>query len=101
MADSRRTLWHWIAPIPIARRLWLVVAASSIYTAGVYLFRREYLSDEPTWADEFTTITALVIGVLIGFRTKTAYDRWWEGRNLWGALVNNARNLCLKAVALA
>jgi putative membrane protein len=30
------------------------------------------------------------------FRTNTAYDRWWEGRKLWGALVNNSRNLAIK-----
>jgi putative membrane protein len=30
------------------------------------------------------------------FRTNTAYDRWWEGRKLWGALVNSTRNFALK-----
>jgi putative membrane protein len=30
------------------------------------------------------------------FRTNTAYDRWWEGRKLLGALVNTSRNLALK-----
>ena len=31
---------------------------------------------------------------------RQAYDRWWEGRKLWGALVNNSRNLALKLNAL-
>jgi ion channel-forming bestrophin family protein len=30
------------------------------------------------------------------FRTNTAYDRWWEGRKLWGGLVNSTRNFALK-----
>lgn len=34
--------------------------------------------------------------MLLVFRTNTAYDRWWEGRKLWGQLVNNSRNLALK-----
>jgi putative membrane protein len=34
--------------------------------------------------------------MLLVFRTKTAYDRWWEGRKLWGSLVNNSRNLAMK-----
>ena len=34
--------------------------------------------------------------MLLVFRTNTAYDRWWEGRKLWGALVNNSRNLAIK-----
>jgi putative membrane protein len=30
------------------------------------------------------------------FRINTAYDRWWEGRKLWGALVNHSRSLAIK-----
>jgi len=37
---------------------------------------------------------------LLVFRTNTAYDRWWEGRRLWGSLVNNSRNLALKMNAI-
>lgn len=37
-----------------------------------------------------------VISLLLAYRTNTAYDRWWEGRKMWGALVNNSRNLALK-----
>jgi putative membrane protein len=38
--------------------------------------------------------------MLLVFRTNTAYDRWWEGRKLWGALVNNSRNLALRLNAI-
>jgi putative membrane protein len=31
-----------------------------------------------------------VISLLV-LRTNTAYDRWWEGRKLWGSLVNNSQ----------
>lgn len=41
-----------------------------------------------------------VISLLLVFRTNTAYDRWWEGRKLWGALVNNSRNLAIKLAAI-
>jgi putative membrane protein len=41
-----------------------------------------------------------VISLLLAYRTNTAYDRWWEGRKLWGALVNNSRNLALKLSAM-
>lgn len=43
----------------------------------------------------------LVISMLLVFRTNTAYERWWEGRKLWGSLVNSSRNLALKLAALA
>lgn len=31
--------------------------------------------------------------LLLVFRTNTAHDRFWEGRQLWGALINTSRNL--------
>ena len=46
------------------------------------------------------SLLGFVISMLLVFRTNTAYDRWWEGRKLWGALVNNSRNLALKLAAM-
>jgi putative membrane protein len=46
------------------------------------------------------TLLGFVISLLLVFRTNTAYDRWWEGRKVWGALVNNSRNLALKLSGL-
>ena len=37
-----------------------------------------------------------VISLLLAYRINSAYDRWWEGRKLWGSLVNNSRNLAIK-----
>ncbi len=46
------------------------------------------------------SLLGFVISLLLVFRTNTAYDRWWEGRKQWGALVNNSRNLALKMNAM-
>lgn len=35
----------------------------------------------------------IVLGLLLVFRTNTAYDRFWEGRKWWGSLINDVRNL--------
>jgi putative membrane protein len=35
----------------------------------------------------------VVLSLLLVFRTNTAHDRFWEGRKLWGSMVNRARNL--------
>ena len=40
-----------------------------------------------------TVIPTIVLSLLLVFRTNTAYDRFWEGRKLWGNLVNGSRNL--------
>jgi len=38
-------------------------------------------------------VPSLVLGLLLVFRTNTAYDRFWEGRKCWGRIVNASRNL--------
>jgi putative membrane protein len=53
------------------------------------------------WPKEFTipstifSLLGIVLSVLMVFRTNSAYDRWYEGRRLWGTLVNNCRNLAV------
>ncbi len=41
------------------------------------------------------SLLAVILSIFLGFRTTTAYDRWWEARKQWGALVNNCRNLAI------
>jgi ion channel-forming bestrophin family protein len=38
-------------------------------------------------------VPSIVLGLLLVFRTNTAYERFWEGRKAWGSIVNNIRNL--------
>lgn len=42
------------------------------------------------------SLLGFVLSLLLVFRTNTAYDRWWEGRKLWGKLVNDTRNFAVK-----
>ncbi|MFY0625078.1 MAG: hypothetical protein JXR07_02205 [Reichenbachiella sp.] len=44
----------------------------------------------------FHSILGIFLGLFLVLRTNTAYDRWWEGRKLWGQLVNDTRNLAIK-----
>jgi len=38
-------------------------------------------------------ILGTIISLLLGFRSNQAYDRWWEARHIWGAIVNDSRTL--------
>ncbi len=42
----------------------------------------------------------MALGLLLVFRTNASYDRFWEGRKLWGSIVNECRNLARGARAL-
>jgi ion channel-forming bestrophin family protein len=67
-------------------------------TACVYIivdvFQWHESDFQPTLA--MHSLMGIVLGLFLVFRTNTAYDRWWEGRRLWGGLVNSCRNLALK-----
>jgi len=39
------------------------------------------------------SLIGVALGLLLVFRTNTSYDRFWEGRKLWGSITNECRNL--------
>jgi putative membrane protein len=45
-------------------------------------------------------LIGLPLGIFLGFRNNTAYDRFWEGRKLWGSLVNTARSLTRQIITM-
>ena len=77
----------------------------ALYAWGVIYFEKEILHwGEKAKVKNITimhTLLGFAISMLLVFRTNTAYDRWWEGRKIWGSLVNSSRNLALKIHALA
>lgn len=40
-----------------------------------------------------TSIVGTAVSLLLAFRTAQSYDRWWEARGIWGAIVNDSRTL--------
>ena len=45
-------------------------------------------------------MVGVALGLLLVFRTNASYDRYWEGRQLLGAMVNNCRDLVRQASSL-
>ncbi|MFI4875356.1 MAG: bestrophin family protein [Blastopirellula sp. JB062] len=83
----------------IARPLAIGMSVAGGYVVLVAILTS--LTDMPRWqeGDEGAALVAFALGILMVFRTNAAYDRWWEGRKLWGRLVNEIRNLALKTPA--
>ncbi len=67
-----------------------------VYATVVYVLIRalgwlEYITMDTT----VFSLLGVILSILLVFRTNSAYDRWWEARKQWGALVNNCRNLAI------
>ena len=86
------------------RKLWPFIIAIAVYTGLISFAEKEWLTlRDNSPVKNIITMHSLVgfaLSMLLVFRTNSAYDRWWEGRKLWGALVNNSRNLAMKLYPL-
>lgn len=86
------------------RRLALLICIIALYTAGIaYLELNFFNLSAKSYVHniyQMHNLLGFALSLLLVFRTNTAYDRWWEGRKLWGSLVNNSRNLAIKINSL-
>ena len=86
------------------RKLIPVMVGIGAYSAAIGYLEIEYWQlSQTSHVKNITvmhTMLGFVISLLLVFRTNTAYDRWWEGRRMWGALVNNSRNLAIKLAVM-
>lgn len=46
------------------------------------------------------TLVGVALAIFLGFRNNASYDRFWEGRKLWGALLNDTRSLAGQALTM-
>lgn len=82
------------------RQLMPAMAGVAFFTALVAYLENDVLHVQFKNTTVVHSLVGFVLSMLLVFRTNTAYDRWWEGRRLWGSFVNNSRNLALKLSVL-
>lgn len=82
------------------RQLFPAMLGVAAYTAVVAYLELEVFHAHFKNTTIVHSLVGFVLSLLLVFRTNTAYDRWWEGRKIWGAVVNNSRNLALKLSSL-
>lgn len=100
-----KTNKNWLGDIRHLYRSWTmtkVIRAVMIigaYTTILTVVQLHFLDNvaELSLSTGVFSLLGIVLSILLVFRTNTAYDRWWEGRKQWGALVNHCRNLAIMA----
>ncbi|KAL5031904.1 hypothetical protein BDV3_001227 [Batrachochytrium dendrobatidis] len=73
-----------ISPLCIALTLWAALCSYVYIVMGI---------KEISIPNQLIGILSVVMGLLLVFRTNTAYDRFWEGRRMWGNMITHLRNL--------
>ena len=54
-----------------------------------------YIDYIPEMSLSIPAFIGTAISVLLSFKLSQSYDRWWEARKIWGAIVNDSRSLVL------
>jgi putative membrane protein len=99
---AKWSLWPAMASqqVHLGRRLWLPILGMMAYATVVQVIDWELIGPGLEIPSTLYALLGLILSVLLVFRTNSANDRWWEGRKLWGQLVNDSRNLALKVRSL-
>ncbi|MBI0393585.1 bestrophin family protein [Acinetobacter bereziniae] len=81
--------WHGTILPKVLPALAFVVLISTIL---VYLSSHHYFTFPAVPAIGFT-VFGIILSIFLSFRNTACYDRWWEGRKLWGALIATSRHI--------
>lgn len=68
------------------------MALLALYSTLVYIAHTSYGFPGVSIPIAIPGILGTIISLLLAFRSNQAYDRWWEARTLWGAIVNDSRS---------
>jgi len=93
-----KMLFEWkgsVLPQLVPRLLLLLLfSIVVVYFKGFLLFHNLLINPS------IFTLFGIALAIFLGFRNTVSYERFWEGRKLWGALLNNTRSLARQAHTL-
>ncbi|GAM04396.1 MULTISPECIES: bestrophin family protein [Novosphingobium] len=81
-------------PARIIREVWKPLAVLFVWDVIVTFTYYVLPFDAPELP---VTLFGSALALFLGFRSNSAYNRWWEGRQLWGLMINASRNIARAA----
>jgi ion channel-forming bestrophin family protein len=90
--------WGWLKILiqirgTVLPMIWRRVLATTLFAAVLTGLHTQYGLFKITLTPLPFTVMGLALSIFLGFRNSSSYDRFWEGRKLWGQLVNTSRSL--------
>jgi putative membrane protein len=84
----------------ILSRIWKSLLVTTLLSILVTYTHGDLMHHKITVTTIPFTLMGLPLAIFLGFRNSAAYDRYWEGRKLWGELVLKSRNLARQCLSL-
>lgn len=90
-------VWRGSVLVKIYPRLLALFILSTlvVYFHGVFFSYKIPLNLAPF------TLLGIALAIFLGFYNNASYDRYWEARKLWGALLNDTRSLARQALTMS
>lgn len=87
LLNRRISIWYFINNIK-----WQIIFVTLFALTIAFLHLRPEFKgiDIPL---NILTLLGTIVSILLAFRTSQSYERWWEARIVWGAIVNDSRTL--------
>lgn len=76
----------------VKREVAIVALVGLVFNVFTYILE-DRLPDMPLGVPAFL---GTAISVLLSFKMSQSYERWWEARKIWGAIVNDSRSLVVQ-----
>lgn len=78
--------------VQVFRLTWRLDLMILFFCTLAYLADTYWLKRHVAIPVTLSTVMGTAIAFFIGFNNNHAYGRWWEGRKIWGQLVNDSRS---------
>ncbi|MFT4013504.1 MAG: bestrophin family ion channel [Paracoccus sp. (in: a-proteobacteria)] len=84
----------------IVPRIWRALLGVAVLSALVVAMRRGQPQLVPAMGSQPFALLGIALSVFLSFRNNACYDRWWEGRRLWGQIIQTARDIARQTAVL-
>jgi putative membrane protein len=93
LVDKRLPLRYILHMVRFEMVIVIILGTSIHFLARL---AQSYIPEMPL---TIATFLGTAISVLLSFKMSQSYDRWWEARKIWGAIVNDSRSFVLQLQA--
>lgn len=87
-------------PLTAIRFSWKNILFSALAATAAF-FSEMYLERGIAVPVAVVAILGTALSIILGFKTSSSYERWWEARQIWGGIVNESRTLARQVLTIA
>lgn len=103
MIVRQRTNWLKMLFIwkgSVLKKIIVQLFTITLFSLAIYFFKGKIFDYKVHLNPTIFTLIGLALAIFMGFCNTASYDRYWEGRKLWGLLVIETRSLTRQIFSL-